>query len=284
MSDKENQDLYENEGTDSVNAEAMTTAFRHLLAKGKNLGYITMEELNKVLPPDKQSSDKLEDIMSSISDMGINIISDSDVDESEEEDSNEYDYENDDSSDEEVGNIDSKDVGHSDDPVRMYLKEMGLVELLSREGEIAISKRIEAGKTVMIGGLCESPMTIKAISDWRDELVAGTMQLRDIVDLEVMYGDDSEAMVYDDETENAGVDDLEKVTKELNEKNLDEIDDDLDTDIELDDDVTDDMDDSDDGMESPKKAAIMKIVTAPDIVQHLFQQWKGSFLNRFLKY
>ena len=250
MSDKENQDLYENEGTDSVNAEAMTTAFRHLLAKGKNLGYITMEELNKVLPPDKQSSDKLEDIMSSISDMGINIISDSDVDEGEEDDSNEYDYENDEAGEEEVGNIDAKDVGHSDDPVRMYLKEMGLVELLSREGEIAISKRIEAGKTVMIGGLCESPMTIKAISDWRDELVAGTMQLRDIVDLEVMYGDDSEAMVYDDEPENAGVDDLEKVTKELNEKNLDEIDDDLDTDIELDDDVADDMDDSDDGMEN----------------------------------
>ncbi len=250
MSDKENQDLYENDGTDSVNAEAMTTAFRHLLAKGKNLGYITMEELNKVLPPDKQSSDKLEDIMSSISDMGINIISDSDVDEGEEDDSNEYDYENDEAGEEEVGNIDAKDVGHSDDPVRMYLKEMGLVELLSREGEIAISKRIEAGKTVMIGGLCESPMTIKAISDWRDELVAGTMQLRDIVDLEVMYGDDSEAMVYDDEPENTGVDDLEKVTKELNEKNLDEIDDDLDTDIELDDDVADDMDDSDDGMEN----------------------------------
>ncbi|MGN0912396.1 MAG: RNA polymerase sigma factor RpoD [Alphaproteobacteria bacterium] len=250
MSDKENQDLYENDGTDSVNAEAMTTAFRHLLAKGKNLGYITMEELNKVLPPDKQSSDKLEDIMSSISDMGINIIYDSDVDEGEEDDSNEYDYENDEAGEEEVGNIDAKDVGHSDDPVRMYLKEMGLVELLSREGEIAISKRIEAGKTVMIGGLCESPMTIKAISDWRDELVAGTMQLRDIVDLEVMYGDDSEAMVYDDEPENAGVDDLEKVTKELNEKNLDEIDDDLDTDIELDDDVADDMDDSDDGMEN----------------------------------
>ena len=250
MSDKENQDLYENDGTDSVNAEAMTTAFRHLLAKGKNLGYITMEELNKVLPPDKQSSDKLEDIMSSISDMGINIISDSDVDEGEEDDSNEYDYENDEAGEEEVGNIDAKDVGHSDDPVRMYLKEMGLVELLSREGEIAISKRIEAGKTVMIGGLCESPMTIKAISDWRDELVAGTMQLRDIVDLEVMYGDDSEAMVYDDEPENAGVDDLEKVTKELNEKNLDEIDDDLDTDIELDDDVADDMEDSDDGMEN----------------------------------
>ena len=251
MSDKENQDLYENEGTESVNAEAMSTAFRHLLAKGKNLGYITMEELNKVLPPDKQSSDKLEDIMSSISDMGINIISDSDADEAEEEDSNEYDedFDSDGDNDADVGNIDTKDVGHSDDPVRMYLKEMGLVELLSREGEIAISKRIEAGKTVMIGGLCESPMTIKAISDWRDELVAGTMQLRDIVDLEVMYGDDSEAMVYDDEAENAGVEDLEKVTKELNEKNLDEIDDDLDTDIEIDDDVADDIDDADDEIE-----------------------------------
>lgn len=251
MSDKENQDLYENDSTDSVAMDAMSTAFRHLIAKGKNLGYITMEELNKVLPPDKQSSDKLEDIMSSISDMGINIISESDEENAEEENSEDFDYnEDEEDADEDVSNLDAKDLGHSDDPVRMYLKEMGLVELLSREGEIAISKRIEAGKTVMIGGLCESPMTIKAISDWRDELVAGTMQLRDIVDLEVMYGDDTEAMVYDDETENSGVDDLEKVTKELNEKNLDEIDDDLDTDIELDDDVADEIDDDADDIEN----------------------------------
>ena len=250
MSDKENQDLYENDGTDSAAVDSMSTAFRHLLSKGKKLGYITMEELNKVLPPEKQSSDKLEDIMSAISDMGINIISDSDSDdETEDEDNDNYDYD-DENADDDVGNIDVKEIGHSDDPVRMYLKEMGLVELLSREGEIAISKRIEAGKTVMIGGLCESPMTIKAISDWRDELVAGTMQLRDIVDLEVMYGDDTEAMVYDDEAENAGVDDLEKVTKELNEKNLDEIDDDLDADIELDSDVADDMEDNDDEIEN----------------------------------
>lgn len=251
MSDKENQDLYENDSTDSVAMDAMSAAFRHLLAKGKNLGYITMEELNKVLPPDKQSSDKLEDIMSSISDMGINIISASDEENNEDDNSEDYDYDEDEEdAEEDVGNIDAKDLGHSDDPVRMYLKEMGLVELLSREGEIAISKRIEAGKTVMIGGLCESPMTIKAISDWRDELVAGTMQLRDIVDLEVMYGDDTEAMVYDDEAENSGVDDLEKVTKELNEKNLDEIDDDLDTDIELDDDVADEIEDDNDDMEN----------------------------------
>ena len=248
MSDKDNQDLYETEGTDVPVVDALGSAIRNLIAKGKNQGYITMEELNKVLPPEKQSSERIEDIMSAISDMGINIISDSDVE--DEENTSDDDYEYDEDADE-IGNIDSKDIGHSDDPVRMYLKEMGLVELLSREGEIAISKRIEAGKTVMIGGLCESPLTIKAISAWRDELIAGTLQLRDIVDLEVMYGDDTEAMVFDD-TENTNIDDLEKVTKELNEKNLDEIDDDLDTDIEIEGSVSDDMDDDndDDNMEN----------------------------------
>lgn len=242
MSDKNNQDLYENGNNDDAMIDASAAAVKHLVAKGKKLGYITMEELNNVLPPEKVSSEKLEDIMSSISEMGINII-ESEADEGENT-SEEYSY--DDTSDdvENVGNIDAKDVGHSDDPVRMYLKEMGLVELLSREGEIAISKRIEAGKTVMISGLCESPMTIKAISEWRDQLEAGELQLRDIVDLEVMYGDDSEAMVYDD-TETS-VDDLEKVTKELDEKNLDEIDDDLETDIDIDGGVDDDIEESDD--------------------------------------
>lgn len=242
MSDKNNQDLYENNNNDETMADAAANAVRHLIAKGKKLGYITMEELNKVLPPEKMSSEKLEDIMSSISDMGINITSEADLDESEMEGSD-YNYEDNPEDEENVGNIDTKEIGHSDDPVRMYLKEMGLVELLSREGEIAISKRIEAGKTVMISGLCESPMTIKAISDWKDQLESGALQLRDIVDLEVMYGDDSEAMVYDDSE--TAVDDLEKVTKELDEKNLDEIDDDLDTDIDIDGEVDEDMEEAD---------------------------------------
>jgi RNA polymerase primary sigma factor len=107
----------------------------------------------------------------------------------------------------------------SDDPVRMYLKEMGTVELLSREGEIAIAKRIEAGKTVMIGRLCENPMTLKAISKWRDELVEGTMQLRNVIDLEMMYGVDAAAIVYEDD--NTPDDDLTEVTKDLENKNLD---------------------------------------------------------------
>ena len=205
-----------------------------------------MEELNRSLPPEKLSSEKLEDIMSSISEMGITITSDAELDEEEnDKNSEDFQYSENNEDIDNVGNIDLKDIGHSDDPVRMYLKEMGLVELLSREGEIAISKRIEAGKTVMISGLCESPMTLKAISEWRDQLENGELQLRDIVDLEMMYGDDSEAMVYDD-TETQVVDDLEKVTAELNESNLDEIDDDLDTDIDIDDDVNDDMEESDD--------------------------------------
>ncbi len=246
MAEKNNQDLYESENSDEAIVSTSETAVRNLIAKGKKLGYITMEELNRALPPEKLSSEKLEDIMSNISEMGITITSDAELDEEEnEKNSDEFQYGEDSDDIENVGNIDIKDIGHSDDPVRMYLKEMGLVELLSREGEIAISKRIEAGKTVMISGLCESPMTLKAISEWRDQLENGELQLRDIVDLEMMYGDDSEAMVYDD-NETQVVDDFEKVTKELNETNLDEIDDDLDTDIDIDGEVNDDMEETDD--------------------------------------
>ncbi len=216
MSDTDNQDIYETNANDTA-----------MIEKGKIRGYITVEELNKALPSEKESSEQIEDIMSSISDMGISIISESEADsfEVEELENNEED--------EETGNFEGKELGRFDDPVRMYLKEMGSVELLSREGEIAIAKRIEAGKTVMIDGLCESPMTIKAIAAWRDELVAETIQLRDIVDLEMMYGDDPDAIVFDEEEQS--VDDLAKVADELATKeNLDDIDDDLDADIEID--------------------------------------------------
>ena len=232
MSDKENQDFYDGNSLDSPLIDSLGNTIKKLIEKGKERSYITVEELNRALPSERESSEQIEDIMSEISDMGISIISESDSDNLEneaEEETAEYA--------EESGNFDEKELGRSDDPVRMYLREMGCVELLSRDGEIAIAKRIEAGKTVMISGLCESPMTLKAIAGWRDELVNGTMQLRDIVDLEMMYGDDSEAMVYDDEE--TQVDDLDSVTKDLAEKNLDDIDDDLASDIELDDTVDD---------------------------------------------
>ena len=240
MSDIDNSDLYEGGAVDTPLIDTLGSAVKRLIDKGKVRGYITIEELNKALPPERESSENIEDIMSSISDMGISLIAESEVDSFEQDavDDDIDDFDDDD----EGGNFDEKELGRSDDPVRMYLKEMGTVELLSREGEIAIAKRIEAGKTVMIDGLCESPMTIKAIAGWRDELLEGTMQLRDIVDLEMMYGDDPEAMAFDEDEET--VDDLEKVAEELETKdNLDDIDDELADDIELDGGVEDDDED-----------------------------------------
>ncbi len=243
MSDIENSDLYDGASADAPLIDSLGSAVKRLIDKGKARGFITMEELNKALPSERESSEHIEDIMTSISDMGISLISESDVEgfESEVADEEEYDEDED-----EGGNFDEKELGRSDDPVRMYLKEMGSVELLSRDGEIAIAKRIEAGKTVMIDGLCESPMTIKAIAGWRDELIGGTMQLRDIVDLEMMYGDDMDAMAFEEE-ESGSNEDLDKVARELDEKdNLDDIDEDLEDDIEIDGDVVEDEEDDDD--------------------------------------
>ncbi len=251
MSDIDNQDLYEGTGSDTPLIDSLGSAVKRLIDKGKVRGYITVEELNKALPPERESSENIEDIMSGISDMGISIIAESEVD------SFEPDVVEEEEDFDESGNFDEKELGRNDDPVRMYLKEMGSVELLSREGEIAIAKRIEAGKTVMIDGLCESPMTIKAIAGWRDELLEGTMQLRDIIDLEMMYGDDAEAIDFDDDEDT--VDDLERVAEELETKdNLDDIDDDIDDDMELDgsvddeedDDETDDMSSDEENMSS----------------------------------
>ena len=235
MSEEENQET----DADSPLLDTLGAAVKTLIEKGKIRGYITVEELNKALPSEKESSENIEDIMASISDLGISIISESEADEFESENDDSLEMDDDDGA---TGNFDEKELSRSDDPVRMYLREMGAVELLSREGEIAIAKRIEAGNTVMLGGLCESPMTIKAIASWRDELLEGTMQLRDVVDLEMMYGDDSEAISYD-ESEAGQVDDLDKVAKDLEEKNLDEIDDDFENDIDLTDDVDEDLDD-----------------------------------------
>jgi len=166
---------------------------KKLLARGKKRGYLTYDELNAALPQDEMSSEQIEDIMSAISDMGINIV------ESDEDVQEEADAEPDDEVDVSAGTgsvsnpaIEKKKetVDRTDDPVRMYLREMGAVELLSREGEIAIAKRIEAGRDTMILGLCESPLTFNAIIDWSNALNNGEMQLREIVDLEAMLSKD----------------------------------------------------------------------------------------------
>ncbi len=161
--------------------DSVAAAIKRMLARGKERGYVTYDELNAALPPDQVSSEQIEDTMTMLSELGVNVIENEESEEPATPDADEADGEV-------RGNLDDDDIGRTDDPVRMYLREMGSVELLSREGEIAIAKRIEAGREMMIGGICENPMTIRAIVAWRDALNEGKMLLRDIIDLDATYG------------------------------------------------------------------------------------------------
>ena len=160
---------------------------KKLIARAKKRGYITYDQLNAALPQDQMSSDQLEDVMSALNEMGVNIVENEEAGE-DGEDQPEDEVETVDVDQENAPVVEKKKetVDRTDDPVRMYLREMGAVELLSREGEIAIAKRIEAGRDTMIMGLCESPITFNAIIDWSTQLNEGTMQLREILDLDAM--------------------------------------------------------------------------------------------------
>src|ERR1700759_1600726 len=182
------------ETPDSPLLDLSDAAVKRMLKVAKKRGWVTQDELNAVLPSEEISSDQIEDMNAMLSEMGINVV--------ENEDAEEADKESPEAADEEeaeggelveaprptaVATRSSEPAERTDDPVRMYLREMGSVELLSREGEIAIAKRIEAGREAMIAGLCESPLTFQAIIIWRDELNEGKIFLRDIIDLEATY-------------------------------------------------------------------------------------------------
>src|SRR5437879_8626025 len=174
-------------------------AVKKMIKQAKKRGFVTFDQLNEVLPTDTTSPEQIEDIMSMLSDMGINVTEADDADseeEKQEEPEDETDSELVEVTQKAVTEVKKSEPGErTDDPVRMYLREMGTVELLSREGEIAIAKRIEAGREAMIAGLCESPLTFQAIIIWRDELNEGKVFLRDIIDLEATYaGPDAKAM------------------------------------------------------------------------------------------
>jgi RNA polymerase primary sigma factor len=164
--------------------DTQSAAVKRLIVKGKERGYITFDELNAVLPAEQNSSEQIEDIMAMLNEMGMQVV------ESEEgEDPEAAPAVKEEAAEEEegpAGNISESSVSRTDDPVRMYLREMGTVELLSREGEIAIAKRIEAGRDMMIRGLCESPLTFRAIIAWHEALNNGRVLLRDVIDLEAM--------------------------------------------------------------------------------------------------
>ena len=194
---KENEEAEsERDGaTDGPLLDLSDDAVKKMIKAAKKRGYVTMDELNSVLPSEEVTSEQIEDTMAMLSDMGINVVEDEDAEEqTASEDSDDAD-DNESESNElapsagtAVATAKKKEpTDRTDDPVRMYLREMGSVELLSREGEIAIAKRIEAGRETMISGLCESPLTFQALIIWRDELNEGTTLLREIIDLETTY-------------------------------------------------------------------------------------------------
>ena len=160
---------------DSVGASILK-----LIERGKERGHVTYDELNAALPQEKVSSEQIEDTMTQLSELGINVVENEDTDEAGGDAAR---------ADQAVtaANDDAEDLGRTDDPVRMYLREMGGVELLSREGEIAIAKRIEAGQEKMISAICESPLTFRAMLSWREGLRNQEMLLREVVDLEAAY-------------------------------------------------------------------------------------------------
>ena len=177
------------DAAESPLSDGLAAAIKKMVARGKERGYVTYDELNAAMPAEEYNSEQIEDITSQLSEQGINLV------ESEEGEEPAERPAGDEESADARGNIDDDDIGRTDDPVRMYLREMGSVELLSREGEIAIAKRIEAGREQMIGGICESPLTIKALVDWHSKIERGEILLREIIDLDATYGGGPDAAV-----------------------------------------------------------------------------------------
>ncbi|MBU1827525.1 MAG: RNA polymerase sigma factor RpoD, partial [Alphaproteobacteria bacterium] len=201
MAAKDNDDAKTEDQDQDGMLDVSQTSVKKMISEAREKGYITYDQLNKVLPPEQVSSEQIEDVMSMLSEMGINIIEDEEV---EDEDAGDAKggalVQATGSRDVAMAASETEKLDRTDDPVRMYLREMGSVELLSREGEIAIAKRIEAGRNTMILGLCESPLTFQAITIWHDELLSEDILLRDVIDLEATFGtgvdgDDEESVV-----------------------------------------------------------------------------------------
>jgi RNA polymerase primary sigma factor len=233
------EDIAENGDAPLIDLNDATV--KKLLAKAKRRGFLTYDELNAALPQDQMSSEQIEDVMSAINDMGVQIVESDEAGEDGEE-----------AQEEEVETIDNisendprsltntiKKTGtgeRTDDPVRMYLREMGAVELLSREGEIAIAKRIESGRDTMILGLCESPITFHAIIDWSNALNNGEMQLREILDLDAMLSKAPETLTDDEEEEGDG--EISEKTAGVSYKEEEEVEDEPEAASDDDDDMT----------------------------------------------
>src|SRR3982750_5035920 len=214
MAKNEPQEADTAEAGDEPLLDLNDASVKKLIARAKKRGVVTYDELNQALPQDQMSSEQIEDVMSALNDMGINVVESAESGDDDEDEKDEPQVED------EVDPLDDggprpaaavkKEAGDRPaDPVPMYLREMGAVELLSREGEIAIAKRIEAGRDTMILGLCESPITFNAIIGWSNALNEGTMQLREILDLDAMLSKGPSA----EQVENAEDDDSGEISE-----------------------------------------------------------------------
>ena len=250
--------------TDAPILDTNNSAIKTLIKKGKERGYVTHDELNAALPQEELSSEQIEDVMSALSEMGVNVVDAADSD----------DVANENASEETTtsGNLSDGDVSGSDDPVRMYLREMGTVELLSREGEIAIAKRIEAGREMMIGGIYESPLTIRAIMEWRKQVHESAMPLRDIIDLDTTYQRLNGAPLDDQNAINLGEEEIEedKISEEPEDEDQDDETGEEENDQSSDD---DDLDDINMSLAAMEEAVRDDVFANFDEVENAFKQF-----------
>ena len=237
-------------------------AVKKMIAEAREKGYITYDQLNEVLPPEQVSSEQIEDVMSMLSEMGINIIENEELEEEELKSTAVAEVGR--KGEITLGSGKEEKLDRTDDPVRMYLREMGSVELLSREGEIAIAKRIEAGRNTMIAGLCESPLTFQAITIWRDELLGEDILLRDVIDLETTFGNQ---LGEDSETDTPAVDAANVTNAPAAEKTEGEGTAELDADGNPI--ATDDDDDDDDDEQANMSLAAMEAALKPRVLETL---------------
>ncbi len=205
------------------------SVIKTLLKDGKSKGFLTYDQINEALPEESFTSEQIDDAMAALSDMGIQMVEkEEDVSDEDEPKTKKSSDDSDDNDDDDVeegdyeagGNIKDDDTGRTDDPVRMYLREMGAVELLSREGEIAIAKRIEAGRALMIGGICESPLAIESMIAWYEALEAGDILLREVIDLDATYNIEDEN-AEDSENEDANDENIDAESDEETEEDSD---------------------------------------------------------------
>ncbi len=269
---------------DAPDTDAAQQAQKLLMKLGKERGYVTHDELNAALPTEDFTSEQIDEFMSTLSEMGVSVVEAADGDESSDGDEEETRA---------AGNVSDSDVSGTDDPVRMYLREMGSVELLSREGEIAIAKRIEAGREMMIGGICESPLTIRALLHWRDQIADGVVPLRDIIDLETTYAKINGGPVeqdvmgsMDDDIDDADLDDEDEEDEEDESKSGDEesADGDADTDTSTRDANTgDEGDDLNMSLAAMEDAVRDHMMALFDEIAALFKQFTRSQDRRLAK-